>query len=366
MKFYFICDESQGTGKDYDLIYFDMNRDLDLTNDKPLKALDKFPGAYKPESYFISQTLFEPITITFTSPQNVDVPVEMMPFIVEYQGGYKATSFIATKAFKGDIAVNGEKYTAVLGHQYAIAGSYDNPGTSLALLYKDGSDMSSIRWWGSEKLCATHKFGGRFFRFSASPKGDLLTVRPYKGDLGIFEIGAGGRKIEGMTVQGSLASSETAVMIGDKLTEGWPAPARSCLIPVGDYLPSFLTIKYGKLNINVSMNYHSDGSMQSRQNRREVYGFTIRKDKPYVFDFSNKPEVLFASPKKDFKIKRGEKLLAKAVMIDPKLDIMIRGLEDTTRKDNSQGYERNYSMDPKVVITRSDGEAVAEGAMPFG
>ena len=30
------------------------------------------------------------------------------------------------------------------------------------------------------------------------------------------------------------------------------------------------------------------------------------------------------------------------------------------------GYERNLSLDPKVVITRANGEKVAEGVMPFG
>jgi len=53
-------------------------------------------------------------------------------------------------------------------------------------------------------------------------------------------------------------------------------------------------------------------------------------------------------------------LTVKAVLIDPELDIMIRRLYDTGQKP------RRVSLDPKVVITRADGETVAEGVMPFG
>ena len=30
------------------------------------------------------------------------------------------------------------------------------------------------------------------------------------------------------------------------------------------------------------------------------------------------------------------------------------------------GYERPLSLDPQVIITRANGEKVAEGVMPFG
>ncbi len=66
--------------------------------------------------------------------------------------------------------------------------------------------------------------------------------------------------------------------------------------------------------------------------RTRTYGIKIRKDEPFVLDFSNKPEVLFASPAKDKTFKPGEEISVKAVLVDPVLDIMIRRLNDTTRK----------------------------------
>jgi hypothetical protein len=99
----------------------------------------------------------------------------------------------------------------------------------------------------------------------------------------------------------------------------------------------------------------------------DVYGLTIRKDQPYVLDFSNKPGVLFASPPRDKTFKPGDEVEVKAVLVDPKLDFMIRGLEDTTRpKADGQTRGSKLSLDPKVLITRANGEKVAEGVMPFG
>jgi hypothetical protein len=82
---------------------------------------------------------------------------------------------------------------------------------------------------------------------------------------------------------------------------------------------------------------------------------------------------MFASPAEGHRIKLGEELTVKAILTDPNLDIMIRDLEDTTRKHREIGpdgkprrYETFVSLDPNVVITRADGEKVAEGVMPFG
>ena len=116
----------------------------------------------------------------------------------------------------------------------------------------------------------------------------------------------------------------------------------------------------------------SDGKPRERGDRPAVYGITIRKDKPFVLDFSNKPDVMFASPAKDQRVKLGSSLEVKAVLVDSNLDMMIRDLDDTTRKQTKDadgkplGYERNLSLDPQVIITRANGEKVAEGVMPFG
>ena len=212
---------------------------------------------------------------------------------------------------------------------------------------------------------------GHFFTFSAGPSG-VLTVQPYQGDLGTFEVGAGNRQLKQLAVSGSLESRDHAVPVGGEPKNGRPAEASRCEIPVGDYLPEYLTLEFGRLRIELSQNYHSEGKRQSREGRPAVYGMAIRKDRPFVLDFSNQPDVMFTSPTNNQRVKLGDTLSVMAVLVDPKLDIMLRRLEDTSHKQTKDaegkplGYERNLSLDPTVIITRANGDEVAEGVMPFG
>jgi len=175
--------------------------------------------------------------------------------------------------------------------------------------------------------------GEKYYRFATTPTGDKLFVRPYDGQLGTFEVGAGRRNIQEISIRGSLRSEETAVAIGGEMERGWPKAAKSCQVPVGDYLPAYLRITLGRLSIFISNNYHADGQRRRPSNDPRIYGIKIRKERPFVFDLSNKPKVIFASPAKNHRIKLGEELTVKAVLIDPELDIMIRGLDDTTQKE---------------------------------
>ena len=355
---YFAVDESQGTGKGYDRLYFDANGDLDLRNDPVAK-----PQGHPPERARLSytgartQVLFDFLAVNFDFGPAGMRPVQLMPrlvFSVYEKEEYRQMSFVRTRLYAREIKIDGERYEARLGNDYSICGRLDTPETVLMFTTKDRPDDEDP-WWGGDRLMAAHKVKGRFYTFSASPTGDQLTVHPYRGDLGTFEIGPGGRSLDEMTVSGSLAGEERAVAVGGEPVNGLAKAARSCQLPVGDYRPKYLTIQFGRLRIGTSYNYHSDGKPRSRGDRAAVYGITIRKDKPFVPDFSNKPEVMFASPAKDQRFKLGEELVVKAVLVDPKLDMMIRGLDYMMRKQN-----------PQVIITRANGQKVAEGVMPFG
>lgn len=76
---------------------------------------------------------------------------------------------------------------------------------------------------------------------------------------------------------------------------------------------------------------------------------------------------MFADPAKDRTFKLGDEVEVNAVLVDPVLNTMIRGLNDTshmiTLKD---GCTKNPSFDPTVAIADSSGKIVAEGTMPFG
>jgi hypothetical protein len=372
---YFAVDESQGTGKDYDRLYFDANLDLDLRNDLVVQ-----PHRRPPENARVNwggiktQVVFDCVEVNFDFGPAGTRPVELMPiFIISVyeQRESKHLTFVRTRLYTGDIEIGGKPYEARLGNSYVVCGRLDSPATVLMLSPKDHPGGRN-EWWGGDRLTAAHKVKGRFYTFSASPTGDQLTVHPYRGDLGTFEIGPGGRELDEMTVRGSLEAQERGVAVGGEIVDSSRKATRSCQLPVGDYRPNYITVQFGRLRIGASYNYHSDGKPRSRGDRAAVYGITIRKDKPFVLDFSNKPDVMFASPARDQRVKLGDSLEVKAVLVDPKLDMMIRDLDDTSRKQ-SKGpdgkplpYERNLSLDPQVIITRANGEKVAEGVMPFG
>jgi len=371
IPYYFAIDESRGTGKGYDRLYFDINHDLDLQNDAVVRPLRNPPSeASLHYSGIKEQVVFNYLAVPFDEGDAGKRSVEIMPRLlrtVYEQETYNQVSFVRTHLYSGSIKIGPREYGARLGNKYLVNGRLDLPTTSLVLTPRSGRGSPS--WWGGDSLSATHKVDGVFYTFSANPTGDKLTVRRYKGELGTFEVGPGTRSLDKLSFRGSLQGTNMAAPVGGEVVDGWPENAHSCLLPVGDYLPSYLNVEFGRLKIFLSDNYHSDGKPRDRGGRAPVHGIHIRKDKPFVLDFTTKPEVLFASPAKDVRLKPGDTLEVKAVLIDPKLDIMIRGLDDSTRKQKgtAEGPSgRPLSLDPTVIVRRENGEKVAEGVMPFG
>lgn len=418
--YHFAIDESEGAERGYDRLYFDLNRDLDLTNDVPLASLENPPkGAILDYKWIKQQVCFDYLSISSDSIAGGKNRVEVMPRLVIPDKGTPVMSFVATKARKGQIKIAGQRFDVLLGQGYPIGTHFDRPSTEFHLILKDLPGRGrEPRWWGADMLKAIHKIGGTYYRFSTTAEGDKLTVKPYDGEFGIFEIGSGWRLFRDKQVRGSLWSKDATVAVGTELADGELGPVQNCTLPIGDYAPAFLTINYGPMLVVISDNYHSDGKPRDRGGRPQVYGIKIRKDKPFVLDFANKPEVMFASPAKDCRLKPGEQLNINAVLIDPKLDIMIRNLEAKPASEIpllpaifaatvlvvlvlfcllSRRLRQQYrflpfllvagaiviivcfialrvvlsradyeEITPQVLIARSDGETVNGGTMPFG
>jgi hypothetical protein len=231
-------------------------------------------------------------------------------------------------------------------------------------------------WWGSWSLHSYHKIDDKFFEFMLIEDGTKIAARSYKGPLGTIKAGKGGRELEKVVFKGSVhQQGQVAAPIGiikERLTEA----VAECQIPAGDYTSYIMHITYDNLDICISNNYHTNAQGQSG-GKEIVYGMQVRQDKPYVLDFSNEPMIIFDQPPRNqTSFSRGDEIQFAAVLIDPKLDIMIRGLDDTSVKVDKeykdangkviQTVKVNKSLDPNVVISRADGEVIAEGVMPFG
>jgi hypothetical protein len=229
-------------------------------------------------------------------------------------------------------------------------------------------------WSGSQSLYSFHKFDDKFFEFMLIENGTKIAARPYPGPFGIIKFSKGSRESEKVKFWGSLKKeNDVAVPIGT-IKENRPDMVTECAIPVGDYKLSQMYITYDNLLIRTSDN---STNTQGRFNHQDiVYGIHVRQDKPYVLDFSNEPNVTFNQyPMNQTVFSRGNQIKFTTVLIDPKLNIKIWGLEDTSVKVNKQYKDRdgtvhtitvNKSLAPKIVITRAEGEVLAEGVMPFG
>ena len=269
------------------------------------------------------------------------------------------------KLKQGTIRLEGRKYDVLLG---------DKPAREFSVF--DVKAKYAPYWWGSWSLHSTHLLNGKFYEFMLIENGSKLAGRPYTGELGTFKLGKGNRELKEIKMSGSLKQAgDRSAPIG-KASKNWDDNVTECSIPVGDYTPYIMSVTYDNLRISVSYNYYNGpGGKRSLDNI--VYGMSVRKDKPYVLDFSNEPAVIFTKPKKrgqSFGL--GSEIAIAAVLIDPKLNVMIRGMDDTSAKveedikdaDGNVVTKRtkDKSLDPTVVIARSDGEIVAEGVMPFG
>ncbi|MEW6741512.1 MAG: hypothetical protein AB1486_02035 [Planctomycetota bacterium] len=319
---------------------------------------------------------FEPVTLALRPDDEEDQgDVEVLPRLRWYvratEDGVATKSYslslVPTTLRRGTIRLGKQEAKVVLAHTYSIHDRYDSRSTRLFILPIE-------HWWGADDLSSVRSVDGTFYSFSTTPDGYSFTVHRYDGDLGVFEIGAGPRKLDVVAAQGSLRGP-FSVPVGDLTTKFLPKAAQRTVLPVGDYYANLLHVVLAGLEVEISHNYHSDGHPRDRGNRPIVHGFKIRKETPFILDFRNEPQVMFASPAADQRFKRGETVEVMAVLTDPVHDFMIRGLTDSresTTEEVKSGagethtYKRPKSLDPQVSILNASGELVATGVMPFG
>jgi len=353
---HFTLDRSSGGVGDYDRLYVDLDGDLDLTDEEPLKPMGQSPaGLLRGYAQTLQETCFACVEVPCDFGPAGVLPLELCPRLRRQQGGYATLDFIGTKVHHGKVTVADQEYDAYLGYEFVVGGRLDNSRSTLRLIPSGGDP---IRWWGGDRLSAIHLLGGQFYRFSCRSTGDELYLLTYAGPLGTFELGAGDRAVAKLEMYGSLRAKDTAVPIEDGYVNGRQTPVQTCELPEGDYYPAYLTMTFDDLQVSVSNNYHAEGGQY--RSGEPVMGIKIREDRPFVLDFSDTPEVMFVQPAKDYRVVRGDELKVEAVLIDPGLDIMLRRLYKVPSGGN------RISLDPKVVIKRVDGEVVAEGVMPFG
>jgi hypothetical protein len=381
IRFFFAVDASGADG--YDTLFFDVNHDLDLTNDPPLRASNKsWPKGLTPWLAANNRLMFEELAVPVDFGPGYGVrPAKYLPIYIK---SARTVLFVPLSFRAGRIQIADHQFDAILGQEMVgDRGRLDGHCFPLYLI-EPGNKRTDEKWWaGGDELNTFRFIDGKYYTFSATPIGDKLFVKPYRGELGTLKIGPGPRDIRDCSAEGSITSPMSAVRIGktevgkqeelQPVTE-WP-------VPVGDYAPYFLSIHYDALTIDIRCNSHADGEFWNHRGRPQMLPIHIRKDKPFVLELAIKPTFCFPyvrnkliRPEKAMVYKPGEEVNFRAVLIDPVLGILYRGVEDSRRKisrkvDLGDGKkeirEENKSLDPVVTITDSHGKVVSEGPMPF-
>jgi hypothetical protein len=341
-------DESGGTGRGYDRLYFDLNHDGDLTNDRirvsredPMKA-----SAQRRSSQ--TSVCFETVAVPLPFGLQDSRPVELLPRLVLWTNGPKFVGLLATKARQGVVQIGDRNSLVWLSHGVTVVGWFDHPQTTLYLAPVEKNLQP--RSWNGAWLMATQKIDGTFYRFSATPAGDKLTVHPYTGPLGTLQARLAGKTVQRILVTGSLLAPTTTVPVAISISGGdFSDPGGFCKLPVGDYRINYLDAQFDGLSFIVGASRGPDDESKAE------YGIAIRADRPFVLDFAGKPQVRFTAPPQERRIKPGQEVLIQALLVDPSLGILFRRI----------GRE-GVIWDPQVTITRAGGEIVARGEMPFG
>ena len=202
----------------YDRLYFDLNHDLDLTNDPVLKPLKDAPWESLPPWPVEEKAAFEYLNVDFDYGPGIGVrPFRILPWLLV---GEKRTVhtmyFVATTMREGRIRIGKREYDALLAQPYESTAVSTCPSPRFILKPVDPKD--NLPSWGFERdsLMTMQRVDGELYTIAASPLGDKLTVKPYRGDFGIFTVGPGGRKIEekDIFISGSLRSKTAEIGFG--------------------------------------------------------------------------------------------------------------------------------------------------------
>lgn len=372
----------------YDLLYFDRNGDLDLTNDEVIQLNAKPLFEAMPAGQM--RGLAGELELAFDfGPELGKRPVPLAVSVYAYQtarGGLflplpnmaapatpaagplsVTVTFLPKTVRRGTVQLGDEQYAAWLSQANMITGRYDRPSTRLEVIRLDRSTSTTLLQPGT--LGQVHWLGEQLVSISTSPLGDKLTIEPYPGDTGVLELVSGGRAITDLGLTGTLISSTGSTSLGGRLNVYGQALPRRYTLPVGDYAMPSLIAQYGRLRFNARI------ATGTPTTERPAFPIHIRKGERFALEFSGKAEVVFANPPRDKAFRPGDKVDIRAMLTEPWQNLQITGLYDMTRKERETKYQiegrevvvpQYARLDPTIAIKNAAGKTVAEGTMPFG
>jgi len=367
----FALDESEGTGKGHDRLYFDLNRNLDLTDDKVLAATEPAAARAGVDSVGI---FFEHITVPWDFGGDIGVrAVELVPsYRRDATYGNRLLKFDYASVRSGAIRIAGRRYEATLS-RYGLTGRYDSPNTRVKLECPPGVllfpgrgklFMSVPYRWKACQLGTFLNINRSWYRLAATPLGDRLKVMRYKGDLGVFEVAVG--PASDAVAVADICSTDTRVKITspDRWTEFKPWAVHSLELPVGDYCLSSMNVKSGNYYLGIAQTQEPRGVPRDPSGHAPRYFIKIRKDRPFKFSLERKLSVSLPTPRDGDRLKPGDNLKVCAFLVDAEDDIALYSIQDI-RLAGARARAPAGELNADVTVTDSTGKVLAQGKFPF-
>ena len=133
---------------EYDLLYFDANHDLDLTNDPVVKPMKEPPKALLSSTIRGVQksTVFEHVSVPIDYGTGIGVkPFQLVPVLLAGGAGPTYLRFATTVLRQGIVRLGKKAYNAVLS-QGVITGRFDRPKVRLSLKSQDREEKPQSPW----------------------------------------------------------------------------------------------------------------------------------------------------------------------------------------------------------------------------
>ena len=267
-----VADESQGTGKGYDTAYVDLNRNWDLSDDKPIT----FPVPKDFRQFytdFFSVPLRQHDDDGRISDRTVQARLEVygdghdyLQVQVSRKGAWKGT--VDSSSGKIECLVLDSSCNGVCGEptKFAENGNETQEG-DLAFFDTNGAGGVIAYAYGSHgiRLYQTTKVGSKFYDIKTSSLGDKITVAPYTGPMGSLIV-------RGTDIQGLKAETTSLVVTGtpgnytiDNGTE------KAVSLPVGSYSVNSCSLRVkSKDSRSCSMSCELNSPVEVKPNAQSI------------------------------------------------------------------------------------------------
>ncbi len=288
IPYFFVLDQSTADSG-YDLLYFDINHDFDLTNDKPLALTDTVPDALTIRSTSTMTTVaFERLRFNVKYP-NIAKPhsVELIPYAQLYEDSGHMR-FITPTARRANVKFGKKEIELILSQGSQVTGRWDQPMVYAFIADQQFDFMPMISAWRT--------LDGKLYSIKPSADGTSVRVSPYRGRYGTLDLGPG------TTAERSyLQRKDNAIIDLTKCI----AKDGKITVPVGYYLPLQIGFSNGDVRVSFAAELDTTGDGKTPP---PTFPIHITKDKPFELKLADKPQVVFQSPPADKKIAPGDEV----------------------------------------------------------